>query len=134
MGLHRSRSTSARIAFAILSLVFGVVLLGQAPTTVRQGVYSAAQANRGGAVYEEKCTSCHASRMWGSDWTQKSLWDLYDTINNYMPEDNPGSLSPQQTRDVVAYILKTNKLPAGMTELPESADALKQIRLELPEP
>jgi mono/diheme cytochrome c family protein len=99
---------------------------------VRDGVYTGEQAERGGAVYEQKCTGCHAARMWGGDWTEKSVWDVYDTIANYMPQDDPGSLSPEQSRDVVAYILKTNDLPAGMAELPESLDELKQIRLARP--
>ncbi|MEQ1757392.1 MAG: cytochrome c [Vicinamibacterales bacterium] len=102
--------------------------------SVRDGVYTATQADRGGSVYEEKCTSCHASRMWGSDWPEKSVWDIYDTISNFMPADNPGSLTPQQYRDVVAYILKTNKLPAGAAELPESAEELRNIRLDAPAP
>lgn len=121
----------------MLSLAFGAVVLAQTTSparSVRDGVYSSAQADRGGAVYEEKCTSCHASRMWGSDWTTRSLWDIYDTVSNYMPQDNPGSLGPQQSRDVIAYILKTNKLPAGRAELPAADDDLRQIRVELPAP
>ena len=32
--------------------------------------------------------------------------------------------------DIVAYILKANKLPAGKNELPSDAEALKRIQFE----
>jgi cytochrome c len=130
-----SRSSPAFLAIGLFSVAVGATVIAQAPApsrSVRDGVFTAVQANRGGALYEEKCTSCHAARMWGQEWPEKSVWELYDLIRNFMPEDSPGSLSPQQTRDVVAYILKTNKLPAGRTDLPESDEALKQIRMALP--
>ena len=42
----------------------------------------------------------------------------------------PGSLKPQQVRDVLAHILKSNQLPAGAMELPEMIAVLKEIKLE----
>ena len=77
-------------------------------------------------------SSCHANRMWGADWPEKSVYDVYDIVKNFMPEDNPGSLSAPQTRDIVAYILQSNKLPAGKVELPETEGDLKQIKLAQP--
>jgi len=120
----------------LVGLLFGLaisVVVAQAPArTVKDGVYSAAQATRGRALYDEKCSSCHANRMWGQDWPEKSVFDVYDVVKNFMPEDNPGSLTAAQTRDVVAYILQNNKLPAGKTELPEGEADLKQIRMAQP--
>jgi mono/diheme cytochrome c family protein len=98
--------------------------------SVREGVYTEAQAERGKAVFEEQCTDCHSAKMWGTDWTGKSVADVYDIISNYMPEPKPGSLSPQQVRDVLAHILKSNNLPAGMTELPAMPADLQAITLE----
>jgi mono/diheme cytochrome c family protein len=92
----------------------------------------AAQATRGRALYDEKCADCHANRMWGQDWPEKSVFDVYDVVKNFMPEDNPGSLSAAQTRDILAYILQNNKLPAGKVELPEAEADLKQIALATP--
>jgi hypothetical protein len=60
------------------------------------------------------------------------VFDVYDVVKNFMPEDAPGSLPAAQTRDVVAYILQNNKLPAGGVELPEAEAELKQIRLATP--
>jgi mono/diheme cytochrome c family protein len=117
-------------------MLFGTavsIATAQAPIrSVKDGVYTAAQAMRGRALYDEKCSSCHANRMWGADWPEKSVFDVYDVVKNFMPEDNPGSLTAAQTRDVVAYILQSNRLPAGQLELPEAEPALKQIRLGQP--
>jgi mono/diheme cytochrome c family protein len=117
-------------AFAGLAVAAAVA---QGPVrSVKDGVYTAAQATRGRAVYEEKCVNCHANRMWGQDWPEKSAFDVYDVVKNFMPEDNPGSLSAAQARDVLAYILQNNKLPAGKLELPEADADLKQIKLAAP--
>jgi S-disulfanyl-L-cysteine oxidoreductase SoxD len=47
-----------------------------------------------------------------------------------MPSDHPGKLSREQATDISAYILSFNKFPAGTTEMPSSADSLKQIRID----
>src|SRR5688572_18759989 len=132
--------TSNRVMAAGLAVLAGAACLSafsiaSAQTTtrsVKDGVYTAAQAARGRALYEEQCASCHADRMWGQDWPEKTVFDVYDVVKNFMPEDNPGSLTAAQARDVIAYILQNNKLPAGGTELPEPDADLKQITLALP--
>jgi hypothetical protein len=124
-----------RVLVVLAIGLYAGVAAAQAPASARsatEGVFTATQASRGGALYEQKCTTCHAARMWGADWPEKTAWDVYDTIRNYMPEDNPGSLSAQETRDILAYILRSNRLPAGKAELPSTDDDLKQIRLARP--
>jgi len=122
----------AGLAGALFAFVFTTVGAQTPSRSVKDGVYTAAQATRGRALYDEKCVNCHAKRMWGQDWPEKSVFDVYDVVKNFMPEDNPGSLSSAQTRDVIAYILQNNKLPAGKIELPEAEAELKGIRLALP--
>ena len=100
-----------------------------AQATTRDGVYSTAQAERGQMVFDEKCRDCHTAAMWGSDWDGKSVGDVFEYISQYMPEPAPGTLSPRQTRDVVAFLLKSNALPAGSTELPDTLEAMKTIRM-----
>jgi mono/diheme cytochrome c family protein len=98
--------------------------------STRDGVFTEAQAARGKTVFDGSCIECHGAEMWGSDWEGKSVADAYDFIKQFMPEYAPGSLTPEQTRDVLAFILQSNKLPAGATDLPESAEGMKAIRLE----
>ena len=133
MPIHRFRfACRAGLAGAFVGSAI-TIALAQSPTrSVKDGVYTTAQATRGRAVYDEKCVNCHVNRMWGRDWPEKSVFDVYDVVKNFMPEDAPGSLSAAQTRDVVAYILQNNKLPAGRSELPEAEADLKQIKLATP--
>jgi mono/diheme cytochrome c family protein len=107
----------------------------QPTKSVNDGVYTAAQADRGTAVFSKVCASCHeTSRFTGDEflpvWVGKSLFELYDVIHTTMPEDNPGSLKPQQYVDVLAYFLKLNGYPVGTDELPSTDAALKTIKFD----
>jgi hypothetical protein len=44
-----------------------------------------------------------------------------------MPQDKPGSLSPEAALDVITYVLQYNKYPSGKEELKNDPDALKNI-------
>ena len=84
--------------------------------TANDGVYTAAQADRGEATFKDQCASCHAPADYTSDdflkkWTGKPLHELFDTVSTTMPMDNPGTLKPQQYADVIAYFLKLNISP-----------------------
>ena len=49
-----------------------------------------------------------------------------------MPPGSPGSVPPQSKADIVAHLLKSNKFPAGATEVGKDVEPLKQIKFELP--
>lgn len=119
----------AGLAAACFGFAIATLAAQSPPRSVMDGVYTVAQATRGRALYEERCVTCHANRMWGQDWPDKTVFDVYDVVKNFMPEDDPGSLTASQARDVVAYILQSNKLPAGKAELPEADGDLKRITL-----
>jgi mono/diheme cytochrome c family protein len=101
---------------------------GQSPS-ITQGAYSATQATRGQAIYTAQCADCHGKALEGaigpplvgdaflSNWSARSLASLVDKTQKTMPFNSPGSLSPQQSKDLVAYILQMGKFPAGATEL-----------------
>jgi mono/diheme cytochrome c family protein len=101
----------------------------QQSRTAGVGVYTTAQAKRGEAVYQKRCVSCHGAALEGNAgpplagqdflavWNNQPVSDLFDKIHNTMPLDNPGTLTSPEAADVVAYILQTNKLPAGTAEL-----------------
>jgi len=107
--------------------------------TVRQGVYTEAQATRGQAIYKDRCASCHGDGLAGrmgpsltgdaflTVWSQEPLFELAGKIRNTMPQTDPGSLTWQQTADLVAYILQVGKFPAGRSELRGDEQALKEI-------
>ena len=58
-----------------------------------------------------------------------TVGELFDRVRTTMPADAPRSLSAQDTADVVAFILSSNKCPAGEKELPSEMEALGQIRI-----
>ena len=118
---------------------------GDAPSTIPQeptksvkaGVYTAAQAGRGEEAFRSKCASCHAPNRFTDDlfymsFADKPLWEMYDVISDTMPEDNPGSLKPQEYADVITYLLKLNKFPEGQDELPPTKEVLSTIKMEKP--
>src|SRR5262245_20003921 len=113
-------------------------------TSVWDGVYTAAQQNRGDGLYARECSTCHGETLKGgegapalvgaafvADWSKGTLSDLFDKISQTMPAppEQPGKLSPQQNADVLAFVLSKNGFPAGAADMPVSADALKRIRI-----
>lgn len=118
--------------------------------SVWDGVYTEAQSDRGRAVYDQECVSCHGSNLAGferapalvggdfiSDVNDKTLADLLDYMRDTMPADSPGRLSQQQYVDIIAFLLKMNRLPAGQNELGRDSATLKHIqwrRCDLPAP
>lgn len=137
-----------RAAFSVIlagTYLSALVVVGAQAKSVNEGVYSAAQAKRGEAIYKEQCAACHGDNLEGSgpmppltgkdfltNWQGKAVADVFEKTNSSMPATAPGSLSPEQTADVVSYLLSVGKYPAGANELPAKAEALKTITLDPP--
>jgi len=100
------------------------------------GVYTPGQADRGEDTYAAICVSCHPFITYTGDtfrkhWEGKTVFDLFDQVSQLMPKNEPGSLSDKEYVDVIAFILRLNKMPPGKTELPAEPIALRRIRVEL---
>jgi mono/diheme cytochrome c family protein len=135
------------IGFAMLAGAFSTVL-AQQPGSVLDGIYTAAQAARGEKVYTESCATCHGPKLEGTStagptlsgpdftngWKDMSAGALLNKINQDMPSNAPGTLTPEQYADVMAHILSVNKYPAGATELPKDATLLKMVKMAAPKP
>jgi polar amino acid transport system substrate-binding protein len=125
-------------AWASVALSMGATMAAQKPaTSVKAGVYTAAQSDRGQVLFRGKCASCHAPNRFTDDlfytsFAGKPLWEMFDVISDTMPEDNPGSMKPEEYVDVMAYLLKLNNFPTGEAELPTGKDALSAILMEKP--
>ena len=92
--------------------------------------YTAEQADRGEGAYMDECAGCHGSTLGGGGETPgligsgfRSRWfangdaaDLHAYISTQMPQQAPGSLSPQTYADITAYLMQRNQIPAGTTE------------------
>jgi quinoprotein glucose dehydrogenase len=117
----------------------------QSSASVNEGIYTAAQADRGKAVYAMNCAGCHGEKaeggnagptLSGPDFTNGykdgNASALYGKISMDMPSSAPGSLNPEQYADVLAYLLSVNKYPAGQTEIPKDGAGLKSVKMAAP--
>jgi mono/diheme cytochrome c family protein len=127
--------TASRFAIATLAgaAVLGMSGLLHAQSTalsIWSGVYTDAQAARGKAAYTDNCSRCHGSALQGSDeipalqgpqfmvdFDGSSVADLTNRVRTTMPMDNPGHLDNATTTDIVAFLLQSNHVPAGSSEL-----------------
>lgn len=135
--------TAKYAGVAIVPFVTALALQAQPTKSVWDGVYTQAQADRGKTAYADQCASCHGADLTGGEmapplaggefmqgWDGLTVGDLFDRVRTSMPQNAPGSLTPQQNVDILSFVLASNKFPAGATELPTEAAALKQIKVE----
>jgi quinoprotein glucose dehydrogenase len=112
---------------------------------IRNGVYTAEQARQGKAIYQNRCAMCHGNALEGqgqnsplagtvflNNWTGQTVADLFMKTIVMMPATDPGTLTPKETAEVVAYILSANKFPAGEAELPSDPQSLEMIHIVKP--
>jgi mono/diheme cytochrome c family protein len=124
-----------RLAVVLVALCAASELQAQKKSSTIAGVYSDEQATRGRDVYLGNCKSCHTPEshtgpLFKSTWGGRPLSELYVFVRDRMPKNEPGSLSPQENADVVAYLLQLNRLPAGQIDLPADSATLKSIRID----
>ena len=132
----------------VMAAVLGAAVLGVAAAwqlaaqigarTVREGVYSPAQAARGERLFGSICTNCHEIAEFTGvgayleEVDGKPLWETFEYISAEMPEDDPGSLRPEDYADVLAYIFSVYGMPSGETDLPVDQESLEIITIAPP--
>ena len=113
---------------------------GAAPAkSIWDGAFTEGQAARGQERYRTACGACHAEDLLGAQgpalvgqafldrWAGSTVFDMVQVIKQSMPQEAPDSLGMPAYVDIVSYLLKSNGGPAGASELPTEADALRQI-------
>jgi mono/diheme cytochrome c family protein len=143
---------NARIAgvsiLAVAAFAIGAAVLAEDTTrSVWDGVYTEAQAKRGEALYRQSCASCHGVALEGietagpltgarftANWNGVTVGDMFERVRMSMPNDRPGTLSRQQTADVLSYVFSVNRFPAGKAELARQTELLKQIKFDATKP
>lgn len=137
-----------RLQLFIMIGLFQPVLFAQVAAhdvSIRNGVYTAEQARRGKAIYQSRCGMCHGDSLEGqgqnsplkgtaflNNWTGQTMADLFMKTIVMMPATNPGTLTPKETAEVIAYMLSANKFPVGKTELPSDPQSLEMIHIVKP--
>jgi mono/diheme cytochrome c family protein len=128
-------------------LAAAALVAAAADKTVWDGVYTSAQAARGGAVYATECSGCHRGGLpertapaaeggrFMAAWAEDNLESLFTVIKTTMPQSAPGSLTDAEYTDIVAYILDQNAFPPGSEELtPAALDGIRVQAKGGPEP
>ena len=135
------------VVAALMLLAAAGVAQGQAAAkSTASGVFSNEQAKRGEAAYNANCVTCHGSELRSTDreiphlsdksfkfgWIGKTVAEKYEFTRDTMPPKAEHSLSDQVYLDIVTYILKFNKVPAGDQELKPDLEILKRITIAAP--
>jgi mono/diheme cytochrome c family protein len=131
-----TRGFGAPTVLAVAFAAVGAIGFQNGDTrSVLTGVYTSAQATRGEQTYYNICVACHPRGTYSTDafkttWSGRPISDLFQQIKEKMPKSDPGSLTPEEAAQVLAYILKINDVPAGNVDLPSDIELLKKIKFE----
>lgn len=132
------------------SLTLRAVALGLAAAAIlpatafaQDASYTTEQAGRGEDVYADNCAGCHGSGLGGQAeapgliglgirntfFTDQTASSMFDFLSAAMPQQAPGSLTPQQYADLTAFLMSKNRIPAGATELPPDSAVLATLKV-----
>lgn len=132
---HRFYRFLGFLGFLLIAAVYARAE-GHTQKTVRDNVYSKAQAERGAAQFAKVCAGCHdpakldpakekgpelVGERFLDEWQSKPLSGVLETVLLTMPNDGSAVLTEEQTADVVAYILQANGFPDGPADLTYAA-------------
>ena len=133
--------TSAIVGAGVTWLaITALALNASVARTVRDGVYTEAQATRGRTQYMQDCAPCHLEDLHGfstapglvgaSFWSERdyvSVGEMLVRTRRLMPTDRPNGLSNKTYLDILAFILQSNAYPPGDKELEGDLESLEQI-------
>ncbi|HLJ44670.1 MAG TPA: cytochrome c [Bryobacteraceae bacterium] len=131
----------------VLAVGLVSVLVAQESRSVWDGVYTSDQAKHGKELYTKQCAGCHGESLTGgesapplaggeflSNWNGLSVGELFERIRTTMPLNNPRSLSREMNADILAFMFSVNEFPAGKTAMPNDAETLKHIQIDMVKP
>jgi mono/diheme cytochrome c family protein len=138
-----------RIAILIIScfVAFVVTAAAMQDSSVWDGVYTPAQADRGAVLYSKSCAGCHGADLMGGEtapaltggqfrtnWDGFTVGDLFERTRVSMPADGPGTLTRQEYADILAFVFLRGEFPPGMRELSSRTEILRQIAFKATKP
>jgi len=145
--LLRGRILGEPMKVVVFLSAIATIAFSQSSKSVWDGVFSAAQAKRGGERYAVQCAVCHGDTLSGgesapplaggeflSNWNGLTVGDLFDRTRATMPQSKPGSLSREANAEIIAFILNANQFPSGKDDLPQASEVLREIKVEAVKP
>lgn len=119
-------------AFALAGLLI-VAAAGGLPASAERATvsYTPAQASAGAKHYEANCASCHGANLEGgagpalsganlrtfAKRTHLNVGDMFASLAQQMPLNDPASLKRSQYVEIMAYVLKRNGYHSGTKPL-----------------
>jgi mono/diheme cytochrome c family protein len=133
-----------KIRNALISVIFVLCDVGIAHA--QAGLFTPEQARRGEAAYNKNCATCHgaelrpgdrevtplADKAFKSGWVGKTVAEKFEVTRDTMPPEEKNSLGDQVYLDIITYILRFNKIPAGDQELKPDLSVLRQTVIPAP--
>jgi quinoprotein glucose dehydrogenase len=130
-----------RLVYVFLfSIAMLASVTAQKSVSIWDGVYTAAQAERGRLVVQNHCAECHGADLNGGEgpalvgstfmvkWETHTVERLFHKIRDTMPSVGSTEVSENEKLDTVAFILQQNGYPAGQAEL-TSTSRFSEIRI-----
>ena len=124
-----------------------LALFAAQQVTVWDGVFTREQADRGEKLYADRCGRCHGDTLQGieaapalvgstfyNNWEGETLDALFERMRTSMPQDRPGSLTRTENADILAYLLRAGKYPAGTMTLDAQGGALTRVKVMMYRP
>lgn len=128
----------------LVAILASLCAWGQTSKNIWDGVYTAAQAERGKAAYAMSCTNCHIANLEGSvrapslkgsrfmaAWQNTTVNNLFRKIRDSMPATYPETVADDVKLDIITYLLQQNGFPAGAAELKQDETELENIQIAL---
>jgi alcohol dehydrogenase (cytochrome c) len=142
--MTEERSSRARM-YAVTVMWLGLaapILHAQRPSDHAAPTFTIEQAGLGRMLYARQCASCHGPNLSGGEfasalngnsfsqnWGGKSADALFSFVHTRMPPAAPGSLSPEKTAQLVAFLMQVNGGQAGDEPLPTDPTQLTALTI-----
>jgi len=138
------RAVLVAAVVAVVAMATTGVLVCGAAADERPPAFTAAQAERGKAIYQKNCQDCHGTTLDNGEfggaplkgayfrdhWGAGDVSALFGYVNTLMPPDRPGQLSEQSYVDITAFLLSSNGYAAGSEELTADQDAQRSMTMK----
>jgi len=130
------RAAAGSAASTAVLLCAALAFAGQpGQKSIRDGVFTADQVEAGKTVFQDVCTQCHTTDIFGPDymsgWDGASAAELYMMLET-MPYENPGALEDTQYASVMVYLFAINGVDSGEEEMPADVNELWDISIDGP--
>ena len=135
--MRRVDTAAALVAASLaVSLSLGLAYAAQPQRSIHDGVFTEDQVKEGAKVWENVCSECHPTEIFGPDymisWEGATAGELFEQIQATMPYEAPGILADNEYAEVMVFLFSLNGVKPGDEELPTDTSVLHEIMIDGP--